>query len=397
MQTAPRVIVKPRKARPFFARHPWLFAGAIDRIEGDPVDGGLVAVHAHDGPFIAWGLFNWRSQIRVRLYSWSVDEPLDDSLLASRIDRAIRFRRHTLGLAESSACRLVFSESDGLSGLIVDRYGEWLVVQFTALALARRQDAIVQHLVQQCQPRGVYRRTERGVGEAEGLNLQDGPLWGDVPHEPVRIVEHDLTYEIALTTGQKTGFYLDQRDNRMAVRRYAAARRALDVCAYTGGFSLSLARGGATEVVGIDVSNAAVESARRNAEINGVGNVRFEVGDCFKRLDEFAARGERFGLIVLDPPRFTRSRSSIDQAIRGYIRLNRLALAVLADDGILISNSCSGQVTREDFAGVLAAAAEQSKCGLQFIEQRGQAPDHPISAACLETSYLKCFVCRIMR
>jgi len=393
---SPRILLKPRRARPLYGRHPWLFAGAIDRIEGTPVNGDEVAVHAHDGQFIAWGLFNSHSQIRVRLYSWELDRRLEPGFWRSRLDDALNLRRDILGLNDSAgACRLVFSESDGLSGLVVDRYGEWLIVQFTSLALAQRQEIIIEHLVELLRPRGVYLRTERGVGEAEGLTLRDGPLWGEVPDRPVEIVENDLVFEAELRTGQKTGFYLDQRDNRRAVRALAAGRRALDLCCYTGGFALNLARGGATEVIGVDVSAAAIDLARRNAAQNEIANIRFEAAEAFAFLERLAAANERFGIIVLDPPRFARSRRSLEQALGGYQRLNEMALKVLDHDGILVTCSCSGQVSREDFAGILGLVAEHSGRSIQILEQRGQASDHPVTASCPETNYLKCFICRV--
>ncbi len=394
---APRILLKPRRARPFFGRHPWLFAGAIGRMEGHPADGDEVAVHAHDGTFIAWGLYNSHSQIRVRLYSWDTAQPLDAAFWRAQLGHAIALRRDVLGLDNpQGACRLVFSEADGLSGLMVDRYGPWLAVQFTSLALAQREDTIVAHLVETLHPRGIYRRTERGIGEAEGLSLRDGPLWGEAPEGPVSITENDIVFDVEMRTGQKTGFYLDQRINRLTARTWASGRRALDLCCYTGGFALNLARGGATDVLGIDVSTAAIELARRNAERNAIASVRFETSDVFSALEALAAAGERFGIIVCDPPRFARSRRSVEQAIGGYQRLNELALRVLDHDGILITCSCSGQVSREDFASVLGLVAEHAGRPIQILEQRGQPPDHPVSASCPETNYLKCFVCRVI-
>lgn len=393
----PRVILKPRRARPFYARHPWLFAGAIARIDGTPVNGDEVAVHAHDGQFIAWGLFNSNSQIRVRLYSWDTGQQLEPGFWKARLDDAIRLRRGLLKLdVPNAACRLVFSEADGLSGLVVDQYADWLVIQNTSLALYHRQQVIVDHLVEVLHPRGVYLRTERGVGEAEGLVLRDGPIWGETPEGPIEIVENDLTFQIDLRTGQKTGFYLDQKDNREAVRALATGRRALDVCCYTGGFTMNLARGGATEVVAVDVSATATAMLQLNAERNGIGNIHVETADAFAFMDKLALAGERFGIVVLDPPRFARSRRSLEQAMGGYQRLNEAALKLVERDGVLITCSCSGQVSREDFAGVLNLAAEHSHRAIQILEQRGQSPDHPISASCSETNYLKCFICRIV-
>lgn len=392
----PQVYLKPGRARPLFGRHPWVFSGAIARVAGEPADGEEVGIYTHEGTFIAWGLFNARSQIRVRLYSWEPEQRLDAPFWRQRLAAAIQLRHQVLGLGDpEGACRLVFSEGDGLSGLIVDRYAHWLAVQFTSLALAQRRDLIVDELVRQLAPRGIYLRTERGIGADEGLDLADAPLWGEVPEAPVTIVENGLAFEVDVRTGQKTGFYLDQRENRRAAARYATGRRALDLCCYTGAFALALARGGATEVLGVDVSETALEAARRNAARNGVKNARFEAGDAFQTLERLGAEGERFDLVVLDPPRFARSRRGLDQALRGYSALNELAVRVLAPHGILVTCSCSGRVSRDAFASVLAGVAERTGRPIQFLEQRGQAPDHPISAACPETGYLKCFICRV--
>jgi 23S rRNA (cytosine1962-C5)-methyltransferase len=395
----PRVFVKSRRARPLFARHPWLFAGSIERIEGEPADGDPVAVHTHNGEFIAHGLFNSRSQIRVRLYSWNQDEELGAAFWRERLIRAVELRRNVLRLdAQREACRLVFSESDGLSGLVVDRYGAWLVVQLTSLALARRVDMLVEHLVELCRPRGIYLRTERGIGAVEGLDLSDRPLWGEEPDGPVVIDENGLEFEVDLRTGQKTGFYLDQRDNRRAAATFAAGRRVLDVFCYTGGFALTAARAGATEVLGIDVSQSAVAMAQRNAERNRLSNARFETAGAFERMEELAAAdspANRFGMVILDPPKFARQSRAVEDALRGYLRANLLAVRLLEPGGILVTCSCSGHVTREDFVAVLGAVAEQSRRDIQILAQLGQAPDHPVSASCPETAYLKCFIARV--
>lgn len=392
----PRVFLKPGRARPFVGRHPWLFSGAIARVTGEPRDGDEAGVYSHQGQFIAWGLFNSRSQIRVRLYSWDEDRRLDQGFWRDALRCALALRHDVLGLADAAgACRLVFSEGDGLSGLIVDRYADWLVVQFTSLALAQRRDLLVDELAARLRPRGVYLRTERGIGREEGLEIRDGPLWGEEPPESVTIVEDGLRFEVNIRTGQKTGFYLDQRENRRAAARFAAGRRALDLCCYTGAFAIALARAGASDVLGIDVSAAALQAARRNAARNGVENARFEAGDAFETLERLSREGQRFDLVVLDPPRFARSRRGLDQALRGYGTLNELAVRVLSPGGILITCSCSGRVTREEFAGMLAGVAERTGRGAQILEQRGQAPDHAVSASCPETSYLKCFVCRV--
>src|SRR5262245_26075116 len=248
--SAARVVLQPRRARPFYGRHPWVFAGAVAAVEGQPADGDMVDLHSHPGNFVARGLYNSRSKIRVRLYTWSPDTPLDASFFRDRFDAALRLRESVLGLGgPGRACRLVFSEGDELSGLTADRYDRWLVVQFTALGMARRRDLWAELLAERVRPDGIYLRTERGVGQLEGLELQDGPLWGSVPAGPVTVDEDGLRFLVHMTEGQKTGFYLDQRDNRRAVARLAAGRRVLDAFCYTGGFGLHAARAGARSVL----------------------------------------------------------------------------------------------------------------------------------------------------
>ncbi|HJZ54261.1 MAG TPA: class I SAM-dependent rRNA methyltransferase, partial [Gemmataceae bacterium] len=271
-----RVILKPKRAQPFFGRHPWVYAGAIDHIDGEPADGDEVEVVSTAGNFVARGLFNSQSKIHVRLYSWDEGVPLDRDFFRGRLERAIRLRHDTLKLAGADrGYRVVFSESDYLSGMVVDRYGEWLAVQFTALGLAKRREMIGELLRELLGPRGIYLRTEKGIGKLEGIELHDGPLWGEPPPADLAIEENGLRFLVNLAEGQKTGYYLDQRDNRAAVARLCPGKRVLDAFCYSGGFGLYAAKAGAAEVLGVDASEAALELARRNAAANGLGQVTF--------------------------------------------------------------------------------------------------------------------------
>jgi len=389
--------LKPRKSRPFFGRHPWVLDSAIARIEGQPADGDVVELVTERGKFIARGVYNSKSRIRARLYTWDACEVLDDAAWRVRLERAILLR-HQLGYDDrTGACRLVFSEGDHFSGLIVDRYGDYLAVQVTAQAVALRLDALLAHLAELVQPRGIVLRNERGVPQAEGLEHREGPAWGDAPAGPVFIQEHGLRYGVDLTEGQKTGFYLDQRENRLAAARYFAGRRVLDLCCYSGGFGLcALAHGHAREVLSVDSSSRALALAKANAELNGVSAMRFREGDCFETLDALVYDHERFGAVVLDPPKFARSRQAVGDALRAYHRLNRQAVDLLEPEGILVTCSCSGHVTREDFIHMLAGVSQQTGRDIQVLEQRGASPDHPVSATCLESEYLKCFICRVI-
>jgi 23S rRNA (cytosine1962-C5)-methyltransferase len=394
--TLPRVILQPRRARPFFGRHPWVYPGAIAAVEGDPADGAEVDLVSHAGNFVARGLYNSRSKLRVRLYSWAEGVELDAAFFRERLASALRLRRDILHLGgPGAACRLVFSEADGLSGCTVDQYDRWLVLQFTSLGLAQRRSMFVDLLVELLQPQGIYLRTERGIGKLEGLDLHDEPAWGEVPAEPVVIVEDSLKFRVNLAEGQKTGFYLDQRDNRRAVAALAAGRRMLDAFCYTGGFGLHAARAGAAEVIGVDVSEPALALARTNAAENGLSNISFVHADVFDHLDTLVAAGERFGLVVLDPPKFARARHAIEEAMRGYRRLQSLALRLLEPDGILVTCCCSGLIRMDMLDELLAQLAAEERREVQILQRHGQAADHPVAASCLESDYLKCLISRV--
>ncbi len=401
-ETAPgfavaQAILKPRKARPFYGRHPWVLDSAIARLDRPAADGHIVDLVTDAGKFVARGIFNSHSRIRVRLYTWDIGEAIDRAFWSRRLTAALALRT-ALGLEDrQAAARLVFSEADGLSGLVVDRYADWLSVQVTALGMAQRLDEIIELLVGATHPRGIFIRTEKGVAKAEGIELRDGLHWGEAPNGPVFIVENGLRFGVDLAEGQKTGFYLDQRDNRAAAARYFCGRRVLDLFCYSGAFGLNAAvHGRARDVLGVDSSQKAIALARANAELNGVTNVRFEAADCFKTLERLASEGERLGAVILDPPKFARSRQSVDEALRAYHRLNRLAVDVLEPGGILVTSSCSGHVTREDFVYMLLGVAEQTGRDIQILEMRGAAADHPLSVTCLESEYLKCFICRVV-
>jgi 23S rRNA (cytosine1962-C5)-methyltransferase len=252
-------------------------------------------------------------------------------------------------------------------------------------------------LVELLQPTSVTFRIDKTIAQEEGIDPQHGIAHGETPAEPIVIEENGLRYQVDLLGVQKTGFYLDQRDNRLAAARYLRDQRVLDLFCYTGGFSLAAARlGGAREVLGVDSSKKAIAAAQANAALNGVTNVRFEAGDAFERLEALRGHGERFDAVVVDPPKFTRTRRGVTAALQAYHRLNRHAVEVLAPGGILITCSCSGGVLREDFLDMLSGVAQKTARDVQILEQRGAAPDHPVAATCPETDYLKCFICRVL-
>lgn len=392
----PQVVLKAHKVRTFATRHPWVLDASIDRIVGQPADGDEVELLSDKGKFLGRGLYNGHSRIRVRLYSGRQNQPLDAAFWRARLASAVALRR-LLGYDEpAGACRLVCSEGDGLSGLVVDRYAGWLVVQVTALAIQKRLDVLVPLLAELVQPRGILFRTDRIMARAEKMEVRDGLAWGEPPPPRIPIVDGGLHWEVDLVEGQKTGIYLDQRENRRVAARYMAGRRVLDMFCYQGGFSLAArAWGQAAECLGYDSSEKAVAEARAAACRNGLSQVRFETGEAFQTLQALYERKERFGAVVLDPPKFARGRKTLDEALRAYHWLNRLAMAVLEPEGILVTCSCSGHVSRQDFFDVLVGAAQQSGRDVQVLEQRGASPDHPVALNCPESEYLKCFICRV--
>lgn len=393
---AGQVFLKPKRAQPFYGRHPWVFAGAVDRVEGDPPDGAVVDLRSHVGNFVARGLFNSQSKIVVRLYSWDEKVELDRDFFRARLGRAVALRHDLLKLnhGPDAAYRVAFSEADILSGMVVDRYGGWLTVQFTSLAMAARRDMFGELLTELLGCRGVYLRTEKGIGKLEGVQLQDGLLCGEPPPAELIIHENGLKFAVNLSEGQKTGYYLDQRDNRAAVAKFCAGKRVLDAFCYSGGFGVYAGAAGAAEVTCVDASDAALALVKRNAELNGLAQLTAEKGDVFKYLDAQVAAKRQFDVVVLDPPKFARDRASIPQAMRGYRQLVQQGLKLLAQDGVLVKCCCSGLITMDMLEEVIAQTAIDEKRDLQIIARTGPAPDHPVSVTCREGAYLKCVVGR---
>jgi 23S rRNA (cytosine1962-C5)-methyltransferase len=392
----PQVVLLPRRAQPFFGRHPWVFPGAIQEIQGEPADGSEINVVTHTGTFIAKGYFNGQSKIRVRLYCWDKDRELDDEFFRGKFASAARFRKELFANHTSAGYRVISSEADGLSGLIVDRYDQWLTVQFTSLALGQRRERLAPLLAEATGCKGIYVRTERGIGRLEGLDLHDGPLWGEMPDGPVLIDDGIVRYRVDLREGQKTGFFLDQRANRLAAARYMAGRDVLDCFCYSGGFGLHAAKRGATSVEAVDVSESALNLARQNADLNGVTTIEFVKADVFDHLNELVAQKRKFGAVILDPPKFARSKKSVKDALRGYRTMIGQAMRLLGPDGILVMCCCSGLIAPAEVEAILAQVAVDARREVQILERRGQDVDHPVAVTCPQTSYLKCFICRVV-
>ena len=396
------VIVRNRRAQPFFGRHPWVFVGAVDRVQGmkseDVPPGSIAKLVNSDGRFIAWGLYNSTSRILVRLYSWRLEQPLDAAFWQAAIHEAVESRRAMFDLqSPNTGCRLIFSEADGLSGLTVDFYGGYLLVQFTSLAIFLHRAAILTALQKEVNPKGIWLRTEKGMREAEGLDVVDGLLSGQDPPRPLFVNEYGVTWGVDVQQGQKTGCYLDQRDNRLAASRYLKGAKVLDAFCFSGGFGITaLKLGGAASVLGIDSSESALVMAKANAELNGVADrCQWQRDDVRPALEAMAGQGGVFDAVILDPPRMARTRGGMDRAIHGYVRLNQLGLQVLKPGGILVTCSCSGLVSRDEFQEMLAEVARQSGRDIQVLENHGQPADHPVRVTCPETEYLKVFICRV--
>ncbi|HUP98565.1 MAG TPA: class I SAM-dependent rRNA methyltransferase [Usitatibacter sp.] len=383
-----RVILKHGREKSLRHRHPWIFSGAIEKVEGAPAPGDTVAVVARDGAFLATAAYNPQSQIRARAWSFEADDVVDEAFLRGRLKAAIA-RRSTLKPG-SSGRRLVHGESDGLPGLVADRYGDVIVVQLLSAGAERWRHVWGPALTELTGARGVYERSDVEVRSLEGLAPRVGALFGDVP-ATVRIDEDGIAYEIDVAAGQKTGFYLDQRDNRALAAELAADAQVLNAFCYTGGFSLAALKGGATHVVSIDTSEEALAGARRNLALNRMDEGRAEWinADVFAQLRLYRDQGKRFGLIVLDPPKFAPTEKHVPNAARAYKDINLWAMKLLAPGGSLLTFSCSGAVGPDLFQKIVAGAAADAKADVRVRRHLGASDDHAVSIHFPEGEYLK--------
>lgn len=383
------VRLKKGEERRLLAGHPWVYANEVAAIEGKDKQGSIASVYAADGKFVGKGYINHLSKILVRLISRDQSETIDKEFFRRKIASADEMRR---AMGYDDNYRVVFGEGDGLSGLVVDKYGDYLSVQFLCLGTDCRKQEIVEVLVERFRPKGIYERSDVAVREKEGLPLVKGVLYGSVP-DTVTIVENGLKIGVSLAEGQKTGYFLDQKDNRAALKRYAKGKRVLDCFANVGGFALNAAKHGASEVLALDISPAAVEAIAANARANGL-EVQAEQCDVFDALRRFRAENRRFDVIVLDPPAFTKSKDTVKAALRGYRDVNAAAMRLLAEGGILVSCSCSQHVSPAMFLKMLSDAAASVGRAPVLLEYRFQGADHPCLAAGEETLYLKVAVLR---
>ncbi len=383
-----RLVLKPGREKSLRHRHPWVFSGAIERVDGEPAFGDTVSVIAHDGSFLARAAYNPQSQIRARVWSFDPARKVDADFLRAGLAAAIA--RRAIVRAGSDAQRLVHGESDGLPGLVVDRYADTAVVQLLAAGAESWRELWAQALVDLAGVRNVFERSDVEVRALEGLAPRVGALLGEAPRA-LRITEDDIAYEVDVATGQKTGFYLDQRDNRSLARALAADREVLNGFCYTGGFSLAALKGGATKVVSIDTSEEALEVARRNVALNAFDAARAEwVGaDVFAYLRKLRDQNRRFGLVILDPPKFAPTEKHVPNAARAYKDINLWAMKLLAPGGHLLTFSCSGAVSPDLFQKIVAGAAADAKVDLQVRRHLGPGLDHPVSIHFPEGEYLK--------
>ena len=403
-----QVILKPGREKPIRQHHPWIFSGAVARVKDDAADGDVVDVVASDGTWLARGSLNRQSQIVVRLLTWKQDEGIDESFWRSRLERAMAGRaalREASG-GDTTAYRLVSAESDGLPGLVVDRYGEWLVTQFLTLGVERWKKEIVGQLaklsytgqVANLPYKGVYDRSDVEVRAKEGLPQTTGVLAGDEPPDLVEIRENGLRFLVDVKHGHKTGFYLDQRDNRRKVAPYLRGRDVLNGFAYTGAFAVYAMAAGAKSVTNVDTSAGALELARRNIGLTGLtdlSGLEYVVGDVFAELRRFRAEGRTFDAVILDPPKFAQNDQQLKRAARGYQDINRVAMNILRPEGVLVTFSCSGLVSPDLFQKIIFSASLEAERDVQIVEKLGQASDHPILVTLPESEYLKGFVCRV--
>jgi 23S rRNA (cytosine1962-C5)-methyltransferase len=383
------LILKPTEDRRIRAGHLWVFSNEIAQVRDLGENGELVDVVSARGRFLGRAYYNKHSLIAARILTTRHEE-IDRSFFLARFTKAVEYRAETLGPSRSG--RMVFAESDLLPGLIVDKYESWLVVQFLTLGMERLREMVLSALVEVFSPEGILVRNDSPFRRLEALDEEVAVVYGSLP-DHVEIEEAGARFTVDLRSGQKTGFFFDQRDNRTVARKLAAGRRVLDCFCYSGGFSISAAIGGAASVFAVDDSQAALDLLSRNAELNDVsGSISNCKADCFSFLREQITSGNRYDLIILDPPAFVKSKSQLKAALAGYREINLSAMKLLAPDGILLTCSCSQNLSVPAFEDVLRAAAHDAQVRLRRRAFLSQAADHPILQAMPETEYLKGFV-----
>ena len=389
--------LKNKADRAVVRRHPWIFSGAVNRVEGNPGPGDVVRVVDGTGKFLAAGHYSPRSTIRVRLLEWSEDTAIDAGWWEKRLDEALERRRAFWAGSDVDAFRLVFSESDLLPGLIVDWYAGYAVMQCLTAGVDRIKHELADILLEKTGAKGVFERSDIDARAREGLENAAGPLAGQAPPETLEIKEGGFRFLVDVIHGQKTGFFLDQRFARQKVSQYGAGRDVLDCFAYTNGFAVNVAAAGAASVVRVESSEAAVKLGEANLELNHLNTPGESiVGDAFQVLRRFRDQRRSFDLIILDPPKFAASKASVSRASRGYKDINLLALKLLRPGGMLATFSCSQGVDADLFQKIVFGASLDAGREAQIVDRFHQGPDHPVRLSFPESYYLKGLLCRVI-
>ena len=372
------------------AGHPWVFSGEVLTVPPAGSAGQIVTVLDSRGKYLGHGYGNPQSNILVRLLSRRKEEAIDHDFWRSRLEEALSLRSRYI--SGTDAYRLVNAESDGLPALIVDRYGDYLSIQVLSLGIEVRLPEIVELLVELVKPKGIFERSDVPVRRLEGLEQRTGVLWGEAPPEDLIVTEGPYRLKVDLHHGQKTGFFLDQRPNRLLVGSLCRDQRVLNTFCYSGGFTMAAAMGGAKEVLSVDISEEAIALGEANAKLNGVeGRCQWLAANAFDFLREQERQGEQFDVVILDPPAFTKTKESIPGAVRGYKEINLRAMRLLKPGGLLVSSSCSHHISSSHFVEIIQSAAADTGKRLRQLELRGAGMDHPTLPASPETNYLKCF------
>ena len=387
----PVIVLKVGRDKSIKRRHPWVFSGGIEKVLGDPQSGDTVLVRSAEGQQLGLAAYSPESQIRGRMWSFDAAATIDATFMRARIKGALQLRENLPLAQKTNAMRLVHGESDGLPGLIVDRYADVLVAQFLSAGMERWREAILDALVELTKCEAVFERSDAEVRTLEGLPERAGFVRGNSDAARCAISENGLVFRVDVAAGQKTGFFLDQRANRLRIKELSAGRDVLDCFCYTGGFAISSLAGGAREVSAIDSSGSAIAVARENLKANALDASRlvFKEADVFVYLRELRNRGEKFDLIILDPPKFAPTAAQVENASRAYKDINLLALKLLAPGGLLATFSCSGGISPDLFQKIVAGAALDAGADAKIIERFGPAADHPVALEFPEGDYLK--------
>jgi 23S rRNA (cytosine1962-C5)-methyltransferase len=391
------VTLKKGKEKAVLHRHPWVFSGAIEKMKGNPANGDIVRLLNAKSEFMAYGFFNDQSRVALRLLEWTEHVVVDDTWFREKVATAVKSRANILADGTTNTCRLIFSESDYLPGLIVDKYADHLAVQVLTSGIEKVMPVIIDELNQLLKPASIFDKSDASSREHEGLQTVNAALTLASPPENVEVKENGIIYHINIAEGQKSGFYCDQRDNRKILASYTKDKKVLDCFSYTGGFTLNSCQNSAASVTSVDSSALAIETLRENIKLNNFDSSKHIAiqSDVNKQLRVFKDQEEKFDVIILDPPKYAPSRSALDRASRAYKDLNRLAMLLLNEGGLLATFSCSGAMDMETFKQVLAWAALDAGKQVQFIHQFCQPEDHPVRASFPEGEYLKGLLCRV--